>query len=576
MASLKTGSSQKSIVYFINKNRLFIFMIVIIMLKQLLVIGLPLFAHAGAGHDDRLMINMANSLSNGQWLGEYSEKTLIKGLFFPLFLSLNNFLGIPYTIALPAFYSLACVIFIFGIKKLFQTEFPLYIIFLALIFNPISFADQTYLRVYRNGLTAAQVLIISGSMFAVYLNRFEKNWIQLLWAIGAGLGLTSLWNTREDGIWILPLVFGVIVITGLSIILKKDLKNWDKSKKTVITVIPVVMLVLSTVIISSINYSYYGIYTTNEINKSNFTQTMKLIYSVKPSEEVERASVPRSTMEKIYAVSPTLNSIRGELDTTLDRWSWYEKDAKVRQVEDGFFLWALREAVTNTGFYENAPKANEFYKNVADELEAGFDNGQLSRRSTMPSALMSPWRDAYWQALPVAFMDTVGYVVSFEAIETSMTDSIDDGKNGIQLFEDITNSPARYQGERIPLRDQIRIAFLNGITGVYQLIGELVFTLSILSYVIISILTLLKSWRKKYNLLDYWLILSALLFSAVVLALGLAYTDISAYVAISYWYLAGAYPLVIAFNVLSIYKITEVFVKISYDKSKQRKKAKNI
>lgn len=571
MASLKTRSPQKSIINFINKNRLFIFMIVVIMIKQLLVIGLPLFAHAGAGHDDRLMINMANSLINGQWLGEYSEKTLIKGLFFPLFLALNHFWGIPYTIALPAFYSLACVIFIFGIKKLFQTEFPLYILFLALIFNPISFADQTYLRVYRNGLTVAQVLIVSGSMFAVYLNRFEKNWIQLLWAIGAGLGLASLWNTREDGIWIIPLVCGVIAITWLSIILKKDLKKWDKSKKMLITVIPVVMLVLSTVIISSINYSYYGIYTTNEINKSNFTQTMKLIYSVKPSEDVERSSVPRSTMEKIYEVSPTLNSIRGELDPTLDRWSWYAKDAEVRQVEDGFFLWALREAVTKSGYYENAQKANEFYKNVAEELETGFDNGQLRRRSTMPSALMSPWRDAYWQTLPVAFIDTMRYVVSFEAIETSMTDSIDDGKNGIQLFEEITNSPARYQGERIPLRDQIRIAFLNGITKVYQLIGGFMFVLSILSYVVISILTLLKTWRKNYNLLDCWLILSALLFSAFVLALGLAYTDISAYVAISYWYLAGAYPLVIAFNVLAIYKITEVIVKISYEKSKQRK-----
>ena len=571
VAALKTRSEKNLITSFINQNRLLVFMIVVILFKQLLVVGLPLFAHAGAGHDDRLMINMANSLINGQWLGDYSEKTLVKGLFFPLFLSLNHFLGIPYTIALPAFYSLACIIFVFGIKKLFQTEFPLYIVFLALIFNPISFADETFLRVYRNGLTAAQVLIVSGSMFAIYLNRFEKNWIPLLWAIAAGLGLVSLWHTREDGIWIIPLVFGVIIITWLSVIFKRDIKKGDKVKKTAITAIPVAMLVLSTIIISSINYADYGIYTTNELNKSNFTQAIKLIYAVKPSEEVERASVPRSTMEKIYAVSPTLNSIRGELDATLDRWSWYEKDAEVRQVEDGFFFWALREAVANSGYYENAEKANEFYKRVAVELETAFDNGQLNRRSTMPSALMSPWRDEYWQTLPAAFIDTVEYVVSFQAIKTSMTDSIDDGKNGIQLFEAITNSPARYAGERIPLRDQVRIAFLNGITGVYQLIGGLMFGLAVLSYSILSVLTLLKTWRKKYNLLDYWLVLSALLFSACVLAIGVAYTDISAYVAISYWYLAGAYPLIIAFNALAVYKITEVMVKVGYGKSQQRK-----
>ena len=68
--------------------------------------------------------------------------------------------------------------------------------------------------------------------------------------------------------------------------------------------------------------------------------------------------------------------------------------------------------------------------------------------------------------------------------------------------------------------------------------------------------------------MDCWLVLSALLFSAAVLAGGVAYTDISAYVAISYWYLAGAYPLVIAFNVIALYKMMEVFVKMRYEREK--------
>ena len=403
MASTGSGTEKNRLRIVINQYRLVIFMISFILIKQLLVIGLPLFAHAGAGHDDRLMINMAGSLIGGEWLGVYSEKTLVKGLFFPLFLVANDFLGIPYSLSIPGIYSIACMIFVFGIKRLFQTEFPLFIIFLALLFNPISFADETFLRVYRNSLTASQALIICGSMFAVYLNRFEKKRIQILWAISAGLGLASLWHTREDGIWIIPLVLGVIVITLISIILKKELLIKDKVNKAIITVIPVMLLMLSTIIISAINYSHYGIYTTNELNKSNFTDAIKQIYSVATNEEVERASVPRSTINKIYEVSPTLNTIKTELESSLDRWSWYEEDAKVRQVEDGFFFWALREAVANAGYYENAVKANDFYKNVADELEAGFENGELKHRSTMPSALMSPWRDGYWKNCQLPF-----------------------------------------------------------------------------------------------------------------------------------------------------------------------------
>jgi hypothetical protein len=73
--------------------------------------------------------------------------------------------------------------------------------------------------------------------------------------------------------------------------------------------------------------------------------------------------------------------------------------------------------------------------------------------------------------------------------------------------------------------------------------------------------------------MDCWLVLSDLLFSACVLAGGVAYTDISAYVAISYWYLAGAYPLVIAFNAIALYKITEIFVKMIYEKKRDKIKS---
>lgn len=563
-----SGTEKNRLGILISKYRLVIFMISFILIKQLLVINMPLFAHAGAGHDDRLMINMADSLISGEWLGDYSEKTLVKGLFFPLFLVVNDFLGIPYSLSIPGIYSIGCMIFVFGIKRLFQTEFPLFIIFLALLFNPISFADETFLRVYRNSLTAAQALIISGSMFAVYLNRFEKNWIQILWAISAGLGLASLWHTREDGIWIIPLVLGVIVITGFSIILKKDLLIRDKVKKSIVTVIPVLLLMLSTIIISSINYSHYGIYTTNELNKSNFTNAIKRIYSVAANEEVERASVPRSTITKIYEVSPTLNAVQEELEASLDRWSWYEKDAEVRQVEDGFFFWALREAVANAGYYENAMKADDFYKNIAAELETGFESGELKRRPTMPSALMSPWRADYGEELPIAFLKTITYVVRFEAIKISMTDSIDDGKNGILLFEEITNNSARVKGEPISLGVQVRLALLNAITGIYQMMGLVAFIAAIFVYGLITVLILIKKLRDKYQLMDCWLVLSALLFSVFVLAGGVAYTDISAYVAISYWYLAGAYPLIIAFNVIALYKITEVMVKMIYAKTK--------
>lgn len=134
---------------------------------------------------------------NGRWLGDYNELTLVKGLFFPLFLAINGLFGIPYSISVPGFYTIACVLFIFGTKNYLKTN-CLFIFFAVLMFMPISFANETFTRVYRNSLIAGQVLMIAGSLVALYLNRFEKNKILIILSLlFSGLAVASLWHSRK-------------------------------------------------------------------------------------------------------------------------------------------------------------------------------------------------------------------------------------------------------------------------------------------------------------------------------------------------------------------------------------------
>lgn len=566
MTEIVEKSKLQQLISFIGKHQLICYMLLIIVVKHLLLTGLPIFAYPGADHDDGMMVKMAEALMNGRWLGDYTELTLVKGLFFPLFLAINGLLGIPYSISVPGFYTIACVIFVIGTKKLFKNELPLYILFTVLMFMPISFANETFTRVYRNSLIAGQVLIIAGSLVALYLNRFGKNKIMIVWSILSGFAVASLWHSREDGIWIMPLTLGVLLISGVTIFVKKELSQKEKVKKGFIVSLPIIILVFTTILISTINYGVYGVYTTNELNDSNYTKTIKLIYSVEATEAVHNVSVPRSSMEKIFAVVPSLNAIRDEIDGSMDRWSWYDKAAPVREVEDGWFFWSIREAVANSGYYSDAQTANNFYAQVNSELEEAFESGQLQRRTTMPSALMSPWRGEYWKELPKAFLVTLHYVTGYESLKTSVLNSIDDGRNGLRLFERVTNNLAQYPGEETKWNDQVRINILNLIQSFYQLVGVLFFMLAGLGYGIMTVLLFFKKMRVKYNLVDFWLVLTGLLFSAFILMVGVAYTEISAYIAISYWYLAGAYPLIAAFNVISIYKISEVMIENKKEK----------
>ena len=52
--------------------------------------------------------------------------------------------------------------------------------------------------------------------------------------------------------------------------------------------------------------------------------------------------------------------------------------------------------------------------------------------------------------------------------------------------------------------------------------------------------------------LSVWLVLSALLASYFVLLGGISYSEISGWNAILYWYLSGAYPILIAFEALAV------------------------
>jgi hypothetical protein len=58
-------------------------------------------------HDDQLFIRLAASLIQGQWLGEYDNLTLAKGAFYPIWVALSFWLGVPLVLAQHLLYAAA-------------------------------------------------------------------------------------------------------------------------------------------------------------------------------------------------------------------------------------------------------------------------------------------------------------------------------------------------------------------------------------------------------------------------------------------------------------------------------------
>jgi hypothetical protein len=360
-------------------------------------------------------------------------------------------------------------------------------------------------------------------------------------------------------------------------------------------------------------------------------------------------------------MSPSLNSIKDKLESSLDNFSSMDRNPDDSEVEDGWFFWALRSAVDAAGYYTDAKTANQFYKKVSDEINDYVKKNNIETVTTMPSALMSPWRKGYTIKLVNTSIKILKYIISFQDVETTNSVSTSDNANGINKFEAISNNFAYTENSYYSLRGWIfakdntelelevrdynnnlidKISFidsldvyeayneeyksakkcrfevknyignvnlklviinkktkeetvidldqpnyeigndnyeynidsytknmydsitqkstqkyvdrLNGITKVYQKLNPIVFVVSIICYIIITIKMILNIINKKYQYVPVWLIVTSIILSMLVLIIGVAYNEISSCASINYMYLSGSYPLMLTFEIITI------------------------
>ena len=540
---------------FWKKNWFIICILIFTIIRLVLTASIPITGFPSQVYDDDLMVKMAESIRSGNWLGEYDSNTLVKGPFFPFLLALINYIGLSYINVMNIIYIMACAYFIYTIKNLFKSKISLLIIYILLIFNPVSYASWTLQRVYRNGITLAQVLFIIGSMYALYERRNQKSIKGLIvFPIIAGLALSSLWLTREDGIWILPFVLMVIIITIVSLIVKNRIDNIKKIRinknlvlKLITAVLPIILLIVSLNIVRLVNKNYYGVSVYNEISDGYFGKVIKIMYSVKTDENIEYVTVTRKKLNMLYEQSETLNSIKNELEKSMNAWDGADRKPGDGQVEDGWFWWALKSAVEEKGMYENAEMANEFYKKIYEEIDTAIKEGNLETQISMPSNLMSPWKSEYFIKLPVEMAKTSWYIANFNEVETVNRISEDNSR----LYEALTNDNAIYSADVnqnpdvMPKYTQKYVDRLNNIGKIYKMCGVIFTVISLIIYIVFTVNVIRKKYRKE--LINMWLLLTGIGCSLLVLIAGVSYNQITACFSRYYMYLSGAYPLLIAF-----------------------------
>lgn len=401
--------------------------IIVTLVKYSLVSNLPLLAGVDMDYDGELMIRLSNSIIRGEWLGVYGKKTLIKGCMFPVFMAGMRWLGLNYSNAMLLLYIISCLVFCMAINKFIQNDKFVFLLYIILLFNPASMNYNSYQYIYRNAISPAQVLLIFGSFLALYYEicvqtRYEKRIPQrLFWAVLSGVSLIFFMYSREDSIWIMPFVIAIFLIAMILVLLKIKIVAHNKIVSNILILfVPFLLLAMGKFTISSINNYYYGIRVTNEFSDTAFADCVRAIYSVKDNEDIKRVTNSRVKMHKLYEISPALSSISANLEQALDTWTLYDSNPNVGEVENGWFIFALRNAVDAAGYYSSPQSANDFYATVAEEINEAASRGLVETQATMPSALMPPWDNSYAKDFFDAVLRSVSFVFGFEGTEASL------------------------------------------------------------------------------------------------------------------------------------------------------------
>jgi hypothetical protein len=519
----------------------FLFMFGLLLIKLWLVGGQALWALGAAAHDDLHFIAGAYSIRQMNWLGDYTNLTLIKGPFYPMWIALGSWLDMPLLLSQHLFYTLACALTVVALKPVIPHRLALLALYGILMFNPITYTVEV-LRVIREGISPAETLVIVACLIGLHTRRLWSLGSLSLWATGLGLALATFWLTREDGIWLVPTIVVLLGSTVLSLI-------WSRTPDWIWRValcgLPLAIWGVLVAIICTMNWATYGIFTTCEFRWSPFVSAYGALARVEHDVWKQYYLLPRETRQRIYEVSPAFRELEPALEGDIGkRWAaiGLESYPGDEDIVGGWLMWALRDAVARAGYYQNASGAAVYYNRLADEVNRACNTGLL-RSGPARTTMLPPWRPEYAPLLMKAFWRGMRQLISFYRFNPQPMCSIGTAP-ALHLFRAVTRErlgPVAESAAGWPSKsDQQKVHILQMIGNVYQ---EVMPRLAVLATLILLASGGVALARRQ---LPYYLVLEAALMLGIVLRIGmLAMADISALPGLDILYLTSVFPVLL-------------------------------
>src|SRR6184192_4750300 len=163
---------------------LFIMALLLVGLKLWLVAAQPVVAHGNASFDDRLYLALAEQVLKGNWLGPYSQFTLMKGPMYSLFIAGTFLSAVPLPIAQHLLYLLGCILLVLALRPCFDASWQAFGTFILLWWQPMSYVE---LDIVRQNIYTPLTLLLFAGMCALETQRGATARVRLLWGVLLGI-----------------------------------------------------------------------------------------------------------------------------------------------------------------------------------------------------------------------------------------------------------------------------------------------------------------------------------------------------------------------------------------------------
>ncbi len=522
---------------------------ILILIKLWLVLDQPLLALADASKDDLLFIRLADYLTRFDWLGPYDNLTLVKGPFYPLWIAAAFLAGVPLLLSQQLLYVAACLVIERALQPLIASRPWRMAIFVLLLFNPVTFTWQLT-RVLRDGLYPGLALLVVGAAIGLFARRHEPARCLAGWAVTCGSATAAFWLTREEGVWILPVLAPLLIWTLVVVVFS----NWRDWRKIAVVVLPLALPILTIQLVSMANWAHYGVYAAVELKTPEFKAAYGALTRVRPVEYKLQVPVTKETRLRIYQESAAFAELRPSFERegfwTLRAVGRENHPSGADEIGGGWFMWALRDAATEAGHFGSGAQAAGFFQRLATEVNTACQEKRLDCLAERAS-LTPPWRSEYLAPVIEQIVSGFSMLATFSQVSPDPVPSTGSPAH-LLLFQDLTREQpsgrsAMARGwlvstDVIPPRqaqlEELKLSLLEKVTAAYQLT---------MPYLTMATLAAMGVWwfqsirSRRFTTLG--LIATGIAAAIGMRLLILAVIDVTSFYAVHVAYMSPLYPL---------------------------------